>query len=437
MVSGWLTDAHTAVCAGLTAQLSGLAGGELVALARGVEVLRRQLAAVEVQVTAELDTRAVAGEFARSSTADLLVSELLVSPAESKARVARAADLAPRRALSGEPLPALLPVVAAALSEGQISIEHVRVITDCLEQLPCSFDVSAVGAVEAALVHAAQHENPATLRRTAAMLLARADPDGIEPREDEIHRRRDLTLARNRDGSGRLTGRLTVEAVAVWDTILDSLSAPLPSDDGEPDQRTAGQRRHDGLVDAGHRLLRSADLPAAGGVPVTVLLRTTAVEVDAGVGVAQTSRGDLLSVRDLAAMSSDAELMPVMTNPEGAVLSLGRTRRLASRAQRLALASRDGGCSFPDCSRPAAWTEVHHVRPWQDGGATDLSNMCLVCRYHHRDFEARGWQVRMADGLPEWTPPVWLDPAQRPRRNTAHHPPDITFDLERARVRAA
>jgi hypothetical protein len=64
---------------------------------------------------------------------------------------------------------------------------------------------------------------------------------------------------------------------------------------------------------------------------------------------------------------------------------------------------------------------------WEHGGATDLNNLCLLCRYHHREFERRGWVVRMRDGTPEWTPPAWLDPDRRPVRNTAHHLPDFTF----------
>ncbi|RDZ80317.1 HNH endonuclease, partial [Mycobacterium tuberculosis] len=27
---------------------------------------------------------------------------------------------------------------------------------------------------------------------------------------------------------------------------------------------------------------------------------------------------------------------------------------------------------------------AHHIRHWQDGGATELANLVLVCPYHHR-----------------------------------------------------
>ena len=61
-----------------------------------------------------------------------------------------------------------------------------------------------------------------------------------------------------------------------------------------------------------------------------------------------------------------------------------RATRVITPAQRSALAVRDGGCVFPDCPRPLAWCEGHHLWHWVDGGPTDLANLALVCRAHHR-----------------------------------------------------
>ena len=177
------------------------------------------------------------------------------------------------------------------------------------------------------------------------------------------------------------------------------------------------------------RLLRSGELPDCGGVPVTILARTTIGELRTGAGTAITGHGDPLALTRLLALSGDAELIPVICDQAGGVLTYGRGRRLATRGQRLALAARDGGCCFPGCDRPAAWTEVHHVTPWLEGGGTDLDNMCLLCRYHHRSFEKHGWQVVMTGGVPHWKPPAWLDHERRPIRNTTHHLTDIDFDV--------
>ena len=126
-------------------------------------------------------------------------------------------------------------------------------------------------------------------------------------------------------------------------------------------------------------------------------------------------------------MPATREIIPVIFDDAGGILAYGRGRRLATRGQRLVLVARDGGCSFPGCDRPAAWTEVHHIQRLDRRRRTDMDNMCLLCRYHHREFERRGWDVVMINGVPQWIPPALIDPDRRPIRNTAHHLPDFDF----------
>ena len=183
------------------------------------------------------------------------------------------------------------------------------------------------------------------------------------------------------------------------------------------------------MGDAASRLLRSGELSPAGGMPVTILATTALDDVQSGTGLARTGHGDIISIGTLLAMSSDALLLPVICNQRGGVVAYGRGRRLASTGQRLALAARDGGCSFPGCDRPAAWAEVHHIRAWIDGGPTDLDNMCLLCRFHHREHAKRGWAAVMIDGVPHWIPPAFIDPERRPIRNTVHHLRDFDFKI--------
>jgi hypothetical protein len=72
-------------------------------------------------------------------------------------------------------------------------------------------------------------------------------------------------------------------------------------------------------------------------------------------------------------------------------LEVGRSNRVVPAAQRAALAIRDGGCVFPGCERPLAWCEAHHLRHWLQGGPTDLANLALLCRAHHRAVHEGGW----------------------------------------------
>src|SRR5690349_4392298 len=55
-----------------------------------------------------------------------LADRLRITKAEASSRIADADDLGPRRALTGEPLPPLLPHTAAAQRDGLIGDGHVK-----------------------------------------------------------------------------------------------------------------------------------------------------------------------------------------------------------------------------------------------------------------------------------------------------------------------
>jgi hypothetical protein len=79
---------------------------------------------------------------------------------------------------------------------------------------------------------------------------------------------------------------------------------------------------------------------------------------------------------------------------------------VVTAAQRAALLVRDGGCVFPGCDRPLAWCEAHHLVHWLHGGPTDLENLALLCRAHHRAVHEGGWRLhRDPDGRLAATPP--------------------------------
>jgi hypothetical protein len=421
---------RTAVDALLDADASRPSGSELAALSAAIEVERSRLTAVDQVVIAELDERQLAGDFGRTSTADLLGELSRLSPAEAKARVRAAHDMGPRREFSGAPLAPLFARVADAQRDGLISAAHARVITGCIDTLPSHLAYELAGPVEQFLVEHALHLDPKRLAVAARRLLATVDPDGAAPRDEDQHRRRDYALSQRGDGSWTVGRSVTDDFAAVWGPIIDSMSAPQASEDGIGDDRTPGQRRHDAMVELGARLLRSGWLPDAGGTPVTVLVRVDNEQFETGEGVAVTESGATIGMPAVLRLVDGCELITTAHASNGAVLCLGRTQRLASRAQRRALAARDLGCCFPGCTRPASWCEAHHVIPWLAGGLTDLDNLCLLCRFHHREFERRGWLVRIVDGVPEWIPPPWLDPLQQPRRNTAHHVARFDWEAE-------
>jgi len=141
----------------------------------------------------------------------------------------------------------------------------------------------------------------------------------------------------------------------------------------------------------------------------------------AGIGTATLEGGAPLPAGAARRIACDSGIVPVVLGSESVPMDVGRTRRLVTPKQRVALNIRDHGCAFPQCERPARWSDVHHITPWLDGGTTDLTNLVLLCRRHHRMIHHSAWEVRMnISGLPEFIPPHWIDPTRTPQRNLFH-----------------
>jgi len=122
----------------------------------------------------------------------------------------------------------------------------------------------------------------------------------------------------------------------------------------------------------------------------------------------------------------DAGTVEIRFDEHDRPLDLGHEQRLFNRAQRRAMAARDGGCMWPGCDRPPAFTEAHHIEHWlRDHGRTDIDQGILLCHAHHMLLHNRRWQVFENAGRYWLRPPATIDPGQsliempsraRPRR---------------------
>ena len=98
------------------------------------------------------------------------------------------------------------------------------------------------------------------------------------------------------------------------------------------------------------------------------------------------------SYRRLACM---AAIIPTVLNTDGVVVDLGRSVRLANRAQRRALRAMYATCAIPGCAVRSKHCEPHHIHYWRHGGTTDLHNLLPLCsRHHHAAHEGR-WQLAL------------------------------------------
>ena len=356
-----------------------------------------------------------------------LADRLHITRAEAGRRIAEAADLGPRRALSGEPLAPVLPATAAAQRDGAIGADHVAVIRRLFHQLPESVDFDTREHAEKQLAAKATEFRPDQLAKLARRLMDCLNPDGRYTDEDRA-RMRGLVLGNQQaDGMSRLSGWLTPEARASWEAVLAKLAAPgmcnpddeTPIVDGAPseeavqhDTRTPGQRNHDGLNAALRAMLASGKLGQHNGLPTSIVVTTTLEELEAAAGKGLTGGGTMLPMSDVIRLARHAHHYLAIFD-KGKALALYHTKRLASPGQRIVLYAKDRGCSHPGCDMPGFYCEVHHVEDWAKSSRTDIDQLTLACGPHHRLLEM-GWTTRKrANGDTEWIPPPHLDRGQR------------------------
>src|SRR6478609_7503839 len=238
-------------------------------------------------------------------------------------------------------------------------------------------------------------EQAPRLRPEELARLVRHHSEQVRPPRDEDRLDRGRRETRglwftqpNATGMVGLRGVLDPEGAAVLKAAIDPLSIPCPEKDEHgrtvtPDDRTPARRRMDALLTMVQRGVASADgVPTTDKAKVVVLIDLETL-VDDVRGTGTTLTGDVLSPGVVRRMACDAEIIPMVLGREGEPLDIGRSQRLFTRGQRLALVARDHGCSFDGCTVPATWCDAHHVVHWRHGGCTSVDNGALLCPKHH------------------------------------------------------
>ncbi len=106
--------------------------------------------------------------------------------------------------------------------------------------------------------------------------------------------------------------------------------------------------------------------------------------------------------RDMA----DDSFLRFVFHQAGDIRSVSHFGRTINRHLRTALAHRDRCCVVPGCG-VAYGLEIDHIRPFAEGGPTELANLALLCHHHHYLKTYEGWTLeesgRSVDGSPSWT----------------------------------
>ncbi|MEB3033185.1 HNH endonuclease signature motif containing protein [[Mycobacterium] nativiensis] len=413
---------------------------ECVALLARCEILRRRLPAVEhpmVNQIAATDPAELGGK-----PRWVLADELHITRGEAGRRINDAADLGPRRTLTGESLDPLLPAVAAAQKKGQIGTAHIAVIRSFFHYLPDEIDAGTLTQAEHHLTDLAAHYRPEHLAKLAQRLADHLHPDGNYT-DDERAKCRGLILGpQDRDGMTPIKGYLDPQARATIDAVLARWAAPgmcnpddpTPCTSGTPtqeaieaDQRSTAQRNHDALTAMARALLASGELGQHNGLPATIVISTPLSDLLAGTGKAHTGGGTWLPIRDVLRMAGHAHHY-LRIYDDAKEVALFHTKRLASPGQRIVLYAKERGCSHPGCPIPGYLCEVHHDTNYANTHQTDIDGLTLRCGPHHQLITTGGWRTRKShNGTTETLPPPHLDHGQ-PRTNCYHHPEKLLQD---------
>jgi len=100
-----------------------------------------------------------------------------------------------------------------------------------------------------------------------------------------------------------------------------------------------------------------------------------------------------LPLETVRRMACEAEIIPVVLGKKGVVLDIGRSSRLASRYQRLALNAMYTHCAIPNCDVSINRCQPHHIRYWRNDGETDMKNLVPLCATHHRNVHENQWSL--------------------------------------------
>ena len=221
-----------------------------------------------------------AGSIAQMRSA--LWSRLRITPNDITRRCKLAARIRPRRSLTGPPLPAELPELAAAVEAGAVGDDHIRSVCRAIDILPACVSPADVEAAERTLVQHAASVDAGIVAKLGQRIADYLNPDGLFSDEDRA-RRRGLHLGpQGPDGMSRLSGLLDPQCRAYFEAIEAAVrpGRHQPDKDSDSrDDRTPAQRCHDALKLGLETAIASGGMGVHRGHPVTVVVTTTLAEL--------------------------------------------------------------------------------------------------------------------------------------------------------------
>jgi len=266
-----------------------------------------------------------------------------------------------------------MPMSVDYLRDGQIGYSHLSVMARTAEAVGKSFD-------ERKLLGLALDLTPGKFYYKSLHYRHSVDPKAYAEEQSDQAINHHLSLSMGEDGHLLINGVLDPVGGAAVRSALE----PLAQKSGAHDDRLLPQRYADALVE-----LASAGKPAT--LQVTASIETLKGLAGAAAGEMEFSLP--ISSTAIQRMACDCSVTRVLLSQESLVVDVGRSKRVIGGAMRKALQMRDEHCKWPGCERPPSRCDGHHLTHWIEGGPTNLDNLVLLCRRHHRMVHEGGWQV--------------------------------------------
>ena len=318
------------------------------------------LAAYKAEVLGELARRGDAAGARRAAR-----EVLRLSPSQAHHDVKAAERLAGLAATSG------------ALAAGEIPVGHARLIARASSEGPID---------EAGLVEAARTQTYDELARTVKRQQHELSGDDGQSIHDRRRQRRCARLFQNGDtGMYVLNAELDPVTGSHIAGVLAAKERELWRQEDPKQRRSHQQRSADALAE----LVLHPEKGKAAGIALVLVADYDAARRE--LVDARLCDGTPLPAAELVKLACDADVFPAVFNARTQDLWLGRRRRCASDAQRIALMVRDKACV--GCGADANRSFAHHIEHWRNGGRTDYPNLVTVCNDCHHDIHDKHHQV--------------------------------------------
>lgn len=280
---------------------------------------------------------------------------------------------------------------AAQLEEGAAKVEELPHLARSFADGRISFDkfLTCAGfatAEDDALV--AKEAEEGNLMACEAGARRKREVDPVQ--EQQTRHYRELSMSWTDDG-GKLTirGSLPAEDGATVKAALERIADSFPLVDVEGTLTSKASRQADALVALAQKTIAQDGDPDRATVVLNVDL--DALRQDQGVG--EEPSGAVFSSTVMQRIVCDSRLQAVVRGSEGQPLGISSVVRTAPPYLRRVLDRRDGGCRFPGCVN-TKYLDAHHLVEWTRGGKTELDNLALLCRAHHRLLHRHGWSMK-------------------------------------------